>query len=412
MTVTQGGSGAERELDVFAPELIADPYPWYAAMRAEGSVSYTLPGLPNVGAVMLSKHADVQAVLRDPRFGRAGFRQNLAKVIGDGPLADSYALWFLFQDPPDHTRLRGLVSKAFTPRSVNNLRQKIDDLVEGLLDRQQGKAAFDLMAGFAYEVPVLVICELLGVPEADRGRFSEWSAALAKGLDVLTIPDPEAVRRGNEAAAGLTAYFRELIQARRTRPGDDLLSGLIAVEEAGQRLTTDELVATCVLLFFAGHETTVNLIGNGVLALLRHPAELERLRQAPESMPAAVEELLRYDSPVQRTGRVALQDLELNGRAYHQGQRVNMLVGAANRDPDQFDDPDRVDISRPNASQPLSFAAGIHYCVGAPLARLEAQRAIAGLLRRYPTLRLGDQPPVWRPTFVLHGLSELEVVTA
>jgi pimeloyl-[acyl-carrier protein] synthase len=412
MPMTEQAPGADRELNVFAPELIEDPYPWYAAMRAEGIVSYSLPGLPNARAVMLSRHADVQAVLRDPRFGRAGFRQNVANVIGEGPLADSYSLWFLFQDPPDHTRLRGLVSKAFTPRSVNNLRQKIDDLVEQLLDRQAGKAAFDLMGGLAYEVPVLVICELLGVPAADRGRFSEWSAALAKGLDILTIPDPDSVRRGNEAAAGLTDYFRQLVLARRTRPGDDLLSGLIAVEDAGQRLTTDELLATCVLLFFAGHETTVNLIGNGVLALLRHPDQLERLRQAPELMPGAVEEFLRYDSPVQRTGRVALQDLELNGRTYYQGQRVNMLVGAANRDPDQFAEPDRLDITRSNASQHLSFAAGIHYCVGAPLARLEAQRAIGALLGRYPRLRLTDAAPVWRPTFVLHGLRELQVATA
>jgi pimeloyl-[acyl-carrier protein] synthase len=412
MSLTESAAGAVRELNVFAPELLDDPYAWYADMRAEGVVHYSLPGLPNVRAVMLSRYADVQAVLRDPRFGRAGFRQNVTKVIGEGPLADSYALWFLFQDPPDHTRLRGLVSKAFTPRSVSNLRQKIDMLVEQLLDKQHGKSAFDLMSDFAYEVPVLVICELLGVPTADRGRFSDWSAALAKGLDVLTVPDPDSVRRGNEAAAGLTAYFRELIGLRRTQPGDDLLTALIAAEDAGQRLTEDELLATCVLLFFAGHETTVNLIGNGVLALLRNPEQIERVRQAPELMSGAIEELLRYDSPVQQTGRVALEALELNGQTYHMGQRVNMLIGAANRDPSQFPDSDRLDVTRVNASQHLSFAAGIHYCVGAPLARLEAQRAIAALLGRYPVLRLGDAPPTWRPTFVLHGLSSLRVVTA
>jgi cytochrome P450 len=361
---------------------------------------------------MMSRYADVQAVLRDPRFGRAGFRQAVTSAIGDGPLAESYSLWFLFQDPPDHTRLRGLVSKAFTPRAVENMRQKIEDVVEQLLDQQRGKATFDLMGSVAYQVPVLVICELLGVPEADRGRFSEWSAALAKGLDILSVPDPDSVRRGNEAAAGLTAYFRQLIATRRTQPGDDLLTALIAAEEAGDRLTEDELLATCVLLFFAGHETTVNLIGNGILALLRWPDQLDRLRKEPALMGGAVEEMLRYDSPVQRTGRVALEDLELNGRFFQAGWRVNMLVGAANRDAAQFPDPDRLDVTRANASQHLSFATGIHYCVGAPLARLEAQLAIAALLRRYSDLRLAGERPAYRPTFVLRGLSRLEVAVA
>jgi cytochrome P450 len=412
MTLTQGLEDAERELNVFAPELIVDPYPWYAQLREERIVNYILPGLPNMHGVMLTRHADVQAVLRDARFGRGGFRQSTAKVLGEGALGDSYSLWFLFLDPPDHSRLRRLVSKAFTPRAVNNLRQKIDDVVEQLLDQHAGKSSFDLMSGFAYQVPVLVICELLGVPQADRGRFSTWSAALATGLDILSVPDPESIRRGNEAAAGLTAYFKELVGVRRTLPGDDLLTAMIAAEEAGDRLTEDELVATCVLLFFAGHETTVNLIGNGMLALMSHPSQMERLRAEPMLMPGAIEELLRYDSPVQRTGRIVLEDVEVNGRVYRQGQRVNMLIGAANRDPEQFSDPDVLDVARTNASQHLSFAAGIHYCVGAPLARLEAQLAIAALLRRYEDVRLTGERPSWRPTFVLRGLRALEVVTA
>jgi cytochrome P450 len=336
----------------------------------------------------------------------------VTNAIGEGPLADSYSLWFLFKDPPDHTRLRGLVSKAFTPRAVENMRQKIEAVVEKLLDEQNGKATFDLMDSVAYQVPVLVICELLGVPESDRGRFSEWSAALAKGLDILAVPDPEFVRRGNEAAAGLTAYFRQLIESRRKQPGDDLLTALIAAEEAGDRLTEEELLATCVLLFFAGHETTVNLIGNGTLALMRNPDQMDRLRKEPALMGGAVEELLRYDSPVQRSGRVALEDLELNGRFYQKGWRVNMLIGAANRDPAQFADPDRLDVTRANASQHMSFASGIHYCVGAPLARLEAQLAIAAVLRRYSDLQLAEERPPYRPTFVLRGLSRLMVSVA
>jgi pimeloyl-[acyl-carrier protein] synthase len=409
MTLTQASAGAVRELHVFAPELIEDPYPWYSQLRAEGIIDYTIAGMPNLRSVMMSRWSDVQAVLRDTRFGRRGFRESVTSTIGEGPLADSYSQWFLFQDPPDHTRLRGLVSKAFTPRAVDSMRHKIEDIVEGLLDRQVGRPSFDLVSSFAHQVPVLVICELLGVPEPDRGRFSEWSAALAKGLDILAVPDPDVIRRGNEAAAGLTAYFRALVRTRRRSPGDDLLSGLITAEDAGDRLSEDELLATCVLLFFAGHETTVNLIGNGTLALARHPDQMERLRTQPGLIAGAVEELLRFDSPVQRTGRVALEDLELNGRFFQAGWRVNLMVGAANRDAAQFADPDLLDITRANASQHLSFASGVHYCVGAPLARLEAQLAIGGLVRRLPGLRVLDQRPRWRPTFVLRGPTALEV---
>jgi cytochrome P450 len=315
----------------------------------------------------------------------------------------------LFRDPPDHTRLRGLVNRAFTPRAVEALRTHIDAIVQGLLDKHRGKPYFDLVSGFAYPLPVLVICELLGVPPEDRGRFSVWSAAIGQGLDNLGMGDPEVVRRGNEAAAGLTEYFRGLIHARRGAAVDDILHGLVAAEEQGERLSEDELLATCVLIFFAGHETTVNLIGNGTLALLRHADELARLRSNPALLPGAVEELLRYDSPVQRSGRAVLADVELNGIVLHQGERVNVLIGAANRDPAQFNDPDRLDITRSNAVQHLSFAAGIHYCVGAPLARLEAQLALGALLRFAPELRLATDNPAWRATFVLRGLSALPV---
>ena len=415
MTVTEPAESSREDerlepvLVTFRPELIEDPYPWYAEQRQAGHVFYTLPHLPHVRMLLLSRHAEVQAVLRDPRFSREDFRTGVTKALGEGPLATAYGLWFLFMDPPDHTRLRGLVSKAFTPRTVEGLRGQIETMVEQLLDRQAAKPTFDLVGEFAYQVPVLVICELLGVPKQDRGRFGAWSAALARGLDNLSATDSEFIMHGNAAAAGLTDYFRELVAARRRTTGGDLLSALIAAEEAGDRLTEDELLATCVLLFFAGHETTVNLIGNGVLALLRHPDQLQRLRDNPALIGNAVEELLRYDSPVQRTGRVASEDLEFNGVFIRRGDRVNMLVGAANRDPAQFADPDRLDITRPNASQHLSFAAGIHYCVGAPLARLEAQLAINALLRRAPNLRLVDERPVWRPTFVLRGLQALQV---
>ncbi len=396
-------------VNFFNPELLADPYPWYAELREMGVAYLTPPAQPDVRVPILSRYADVQRVLRDPRFGRAGFSKGAQTALGDGPLARAFGQWMLFRDPPDHTRLRGLVNRAFTPRAVEALRTHIDAIVQGLLDKQRGKPSFDLVQGFAYPLPVLVICELLGVPPEDRRRFSAWSAAIGQGLDNLGLGDAEVVRRGNEAADGLTEYFRKLIHARRGAAVDDILNGLIAAEEQGERLSEDELLATCVLIFFAGHETTVNLIGNGTLALLRNPFEQERLRSMPELLPNAVEELLRFDSPVQRSGRTILADVEVGGLMLHQGERVNVLIGSANRDPAQFTDPDRLDISRPNAAQHLSFAAGIHYCVGAPLARLEAQLALGALLRFAPELRLATDTPAWRATFVLRGLAALPV---
>jgi pimeloyl-[acyl-carrier protein] synthase len=392
--------------DVFDPGLIDNPYPWYAEMLEAGYAEYTPPGR-DVCIRVLSRHADISAVLRDPRFGRAAFRAALENGLGDGALAKVYRDWFLFQDPPDHTRLRALVSQPFTPRAVEALRSNIANLVERLLDGLQDGG--DLISAFAYQVPVLVICELLGVPHADRGRFGTWSAAVAAGLDNITNPDSDVLVRGDEAADGLTDYFRDLVRERRRRPGSDLLTGLIQAEAAGDRLSEDELLATCVLLFFAGHETTVNLIGNGTLALARHPDQLARLQANPGLIVSTVEELLRFDSPVQRTGRDAREDVRVNGRQFFAGDRVILLIGAANHDPRQFPDPDRLDITRPNAAAHLSFASGIHYCVGAPLARLEAQVALNALARRAHNLQVLTDTPRWRRTFVLRGLAELPI---
>jgi pimeloyl-[acyl-carrier protein] synthase len=401
---------AERPLlvDFFAPHLAGDPYPWYEQLREAGVAYYVPPNQPDVQVPILSRYADVQAVLRDQRFGRAGFTQAAQKLLGDGPLARQYAQWMLFRDPPDHTRLRGLVNKAFTPRAVEALRQHIEGIVANLLAKQEGQATFDLISALAYQLPVLVICELLGVPEKDRQRFGAWSAALGQGFDNMGMGDPELVRRGNEAAEGLTEYFRELIKTRRGAAVEDILSGLMAAEEQGDRLSEDELLTMCVLIFFAGHETTVNLIGNGALALLRNPSELQRVRNNPALLPNAVEELLRYDSPVQRSGRTVLEDVKVNGHQLFAGQRVTVMIGAANRDPAQFVDPDRLDVTRNNAASHQSFASGIHYCVGAPLARLEAQLALGALFRFAPGLQLAGEP-VWRSTFVLHGLTSLPV---
>src|SRR5262245_35252728 len=280
---------AERPLlvDFFAPNLAGDPYAWYEQLR-EARVAYFIPpNQPDVQVPILSRYADVQAALRDVRFGRAGFSKVAQNVLGDGPLARAYGQWMLFRDPPDHTRLRGLVNKAFTPRAVEALRHHIEDIVFDLLTRHEDEPTFDLINALAYPLPVLVICELLGVPREDRQRFGAWSQALGQGFDNMGMGDPDLVRRGNEAAEGLTAYFRELIKQRRGTAFDDILNGLIAAEERGDRLSEDELLATCVLIFFAGHETTVNLIGNGSLALLRNPSELERIRDRPALLPNA-----------------------------------------------------------------------------------------------------------------------------
>ncbi len=399
------------QLDLSAPELTVDPYRTYARLRANRGVHYRSPAGDHCFPV-LSRYADVQFALRDPRFGRSGFGALLRSGLGDGPLSRSLARWMLFRDPPDHTRLRSLVNQAFTPRAVERLRGQIGEIVAHALDRLAARTSFDLIAEFAAPLPVLVICELLGVPDSDRREFAGWSTALAASLDHLTQPEPLPLARGNAAADGLTAYFRDLLAVRRNTSGDDLLRGLLQAADSGGHLTEDELLATCVLLFFAGHETSVNLIGNGMLALLTHPDQLATLREAPGKAAAAVEELLRFDSPVQRTARLALATIDLpEGNVIQEGELVTMLIGAANRDGIQFLEAERLDLARPNASRHLAFGAGIHYCVGAPLARLEAQIAITELARRMPKVHLIDAWPAWRPILGLRGLQALHVAS-
>ena len=382
------------------PAFVADPYPTYHRLRAEDPVHQS-----PLGFWVLSRYEDVAASLRDPRFAKEAIAGFVAARFGR-PVE---RMSMLDLDPPDHTRLRALVSKAFTPRVVEQLRSHIQSIVDDLLRSVDGAHAMDLIEDFAYPLPVIVICELLGVPVSDRERFKQWGLDVARGLDALLLPpDSDVIVRARASRFALTDYFRQLIAERRRAPRADLLSGLIAAEEAGDRLSEEDLLATSILLLLAGHETTVNLIGNGTLALLRHPAQLQRLREDPGLIGSAVEELLRYDGPVQRTARIPSEDVVVGGRTIPAGDMVMPFIGAADRDPAQFPDPDRLDLGR-TPNRHIAFGLGIHFCLGAPLARVEGQIAINTLVQRFPKLALATDSPQFRQSLTLRGLSTLPV---
>jgi pimeloyl-[acyl-carrier protein] synthase len=388
-------------LDLLDPAVLADPYPVFRTLREADPVHWD----PEQGFWALTRYVDVLTALREvTTFSSAIHGERTSK---DGLTS---AGWFVFQDPPNHTRLRGLVNAAFTPQMVQTLRPRVQAIVDELLDRAADARRLDVVADFGFPLPATVIAELLGVPSADRERFRSWSADLAAvgGLVRMAADRADRVRRARESGEELNAYFRDIVRERRRAPRDDLVSRLTTVDTGDRALDETEIVDACVLLLFAGHETTTNLVGNGVLALLRHPDELGRLRVDPDLIGAAVEELLRYDSPVQARVRVARHDVELGGRRIAAGDRVMALLGAANRDPDRFLDPDRLDLSRPD-NRHLSFGYGIHFCTGAALARLEGAVAIGSLVRRFPRLELEQAALGWRKTLTLRGLTALPV---
>jgi hypothetical protein len=385
------------------PEFLADPYPTYHRLRAEDPVHHS-----PLGFWVLTRYEDVSSVLRDPRFVKEPLAALVAARFG-AEVPRGVGLSMLDRDPPDHTRLRSLVSTAFTPRVVEGLRPRIQQIVDDLITRAEAAGGMDVIEEFAYPIPVNVICEMLGVPVADHERFRGWSLDIARGLDSIWLPpDSEIPRRSAASRHAISDYFRGLIAQRRASPRNDLLSALIAAEAAGDKLSEEELVATCILLLIAGHETTVNLIGNGMLALLRHPAELRRLRESPGLITSAVEELLRYDGPVQRTARVASADATIGGRTIAKGDMVMPFIAAADRDPAQFPEPDRLDLSRSD-NRHIAFGWGIHFCLGAPLARIEGQIAIDALVRRLPGLELATHEPEYRQSLTLRGLKTLPV---
>ena len=389
-----------------APEFIRNPYPYYERLRRLDPMHVSTHG-----AFVASRHAEASLVLRDKRFGKDYVERSIRRYgpkIMEEPVFRSMSHWMLQQDPPDHTRLRGLVVKAFTARRVEDMRPRIQQIVDETLDRIIPQGKMDLIEDFAFRLPVTIICDMLGIPEEQREAFYTGSRDGGRLLDPVPL-SAEEIKKGNAGNVMAAMYFHQLFELRRRQPGDDLTTQLVQAEEDGQKLTNEELTANIILLFGAGHETTVNLIGNGLLALFRNPDQLALLKANPGLITNAIEEFLRYDSSVQLTGRVALEDIEdLGGKRIPKGESVLGLLGSANHDEAVYPDhPEKLDIQRPNV-KPLSFGGGIHFCLGAQLARIEAEIAISTLLRRIPDLRLDDaENPEWRPTFVLRGLKRL-----
>jgi len=389
-----------------APGFREDPYSFYRRLRETDPFHKSRAA----DGFVLSRHEDVIAVLRDADFSSDErnlklFPRMVARMeragVPDPYLDDTMSM--LRRDPPDHSRLRGLVAKAFTPRAVERMRPRVEQILKELLDQRPAHGAMELVREFAAPLPVRVIAEMLGVPPEDHVRFRHWSNEVARSLGEGTLEDRRAALR---AQAELRSYFEAIVDARRVAPRDDLISALAAAEDAGERLKASEMFGTLVLLLVAGNETTTNLITNSLLALLRNPDQLALLRASPELVPAALEELLRYDSPVQMTSRIVTRDRELHGHRLRRGQQLVLLLGAANRDPAVFADPERLDVTRTDVRH-LSFSHGIHFCLGAQLARLEGSLALEALVTRYSKVRLPEQKISWSNNTILRGPKEL-----
>jgi cytochrome P450 len=391
-------------LDLLDPGHRAHPYPIYRQLRERGPLQ-----LPDSNLVVFSSFADCDEVLRHPSSCSDRLKSTTTQqAVAAGQEARPFgAPGFLFLDPPDHTRLRKLVSKAFSPKVVRALETDITALVDALLDAVATAGRFEVIADLAYPLPVAVICRLLGVPIEDEPKFSWASALLAQGLDpfIAFTGQPQGFEERMEAGLWLRGYLRDLLRQRRANPGEDLMSGLIAVEEAGDQLTEDEIVATCNLLLVAGHETTVNLIANAVLAMLRHPEHWAALGRDPSRAPAIVEETLRYDPPVQLVGRIAGEDMSIGGVDIPRGETMMLLLAAAHRDPAVTERPDEFDPTR-TAIRHLAFGLGPHFCLGAPLARLEANVALSAVTKRFPNARL-ETEPAYKPNVTLRGVADL-----
>lgn len=385
-----------------SPRVYLNPYPKYAELRDRDPVHWS----PLMRSWVLSRYKDIDAVLRDhKRFSNDPRNRPNARTMQEStPTTGGQSMLFL--DPPDHTRLRALVSKAFTPQAVEALEPRIQAIMTELLAQIPDPSSFDLMETLAYPLPVIVMAELLGVPAKDRAQFKAWSDRRARVLEP-TITRPE-VAIAYQAALELDAYFLGIIQQRRQEPRHDLISSLVAVEEAGDKLTQDELLVMLRLLLIAGNETTTNLIGNGMLALLQHPEQMRLLREEPRLIPGAIEELLRYDPPVQVDGRTVMEDFELRGRRMKKGDSMVLLIGAANRDPEVFRNPEHLDLQRHEGAH-IAFGRGIHHCLGAPLARAEGRIVFTALLQHFTEMELLTDMPQFKDNVVLRGLRSLPI---
>jgi len=390
------------------PAFVADPYPSYDVLRAGPRVVRD----EATGTWLVSRHADVDALLRDRRLGRSYLHVATHAEMGRPEEPAAHApFWRVIRggmldvEPPNHTRLRRLVSRAFTPRTVEQLRGTVQRVADELVENAIQEGEFDLIATLAEPLPVTVIAQMLGVPDSDRHLLRPWSADIC-GMYELD-PSEQAAATAVRACEEFGAYLIELSRERRVRPRDDLVTALTQVVDGGDVLTEDELVGTCVLLLNAGHEATVGVTGNGWWSLLRHPSELARLRADPSLLPSAVEELLRFDTPLQLFERWVLEEVEIGGTTVPRGAELGLLFGSANRDPAAFDDAARLDVGR-RTNPHVSFGAGVHFCLGAALARLELTTSFQTVLRRLPHLSLVEEPS-WRPGYVIRGLEQLRV---
>jgi cytochrome P450 len=397
---------------VFGGETLQDPYPTYSRLHEEGPL-HLLDVDGKWAAWAIFSHAECSSIAKDPRLSAKRAKQMLALLPPSSQsefseLARMLNLWLIFMDAPEHTRLRKLLNKGFAPAAVEGLRPQVEAIVDRMLKPLQHGSEVELMRAFANPMPVRIISEMLGVPQELHETFVNWSRAIAvfRGNPDRTI---EQARAAQDALIAMTDFFRKTVAERRRNKGNDLISLLIDIEEDGEVLTEEELYAQCIALLFAGHETTRNLIGNGMYTLLKHPQETAELREKPETIRAAVEELLRYESPVQFTARVLKEDIDVCGQRIPKRWSILCMLGAANRDPKQFNEPNQLDLKRLN-NQHLAFSAGPHFCIGNQLARLEGQIALLNLVQRFPQMRLTGPRPEWASTFGFRGLKSLPVI--
>ena len=401
-------------LNPFLPEIIADPYPVYSHYRETDPVHWGIAANRQLsGAWYLFRYQDVMQVLVDRRFGREGHK--VRDDVETAPVPKAYkgfssmvSNWMVFRDPPNHTRLRLLVNQAFSPKTLENIRPAIIDIADSLLDRVWDWVEMDLIDDFAFPLPVMVIAALLGVDPEDRSLFREWALALQHASASRLTPSVEIYEQAEAATQSFIAYFKDAIAKRHTEPRQDLITALAKARYEGDKLNDEEILATCIHLLTAGHETTINLIAKGLLALLRNPEQIELLRSHPEFIPEAVEELIRYDSPVQMLSRWAYEDVEIGGKLIRRGDSVGLMLGSANRDPRRFEHPDLLDFQRQD-NKHCGFGGGIHFCLGSALARAEAQISLNILINRIPKLHLIDETVEWADNIVFHGPKHLRI---